>query len=517
MTTLRWMRPWPVLLAVLLVATLARWGLRSLDGLGLHYDEAQYYAWSLHPAWGYFSKPPLIAWAIAVSSATCGTSEFCVRLPAALALFGAALLVFATTRRLAGAQLALVAALLFALAPLVSFLALFMTTDSLLLLAWAAALYAFVRALEEERAVWWIATGIAAGCGLMAKYSMGIFALSAAGFLMAGERRAVLRRAGPWIGVAVATLLFAPNLVWNESHRFATFTHTATISELDHARLEPGRLIEFLAAQIAVFGPIAWVGFVLGARVAPMAGKPAPYGEPAARWSAAETRRLLLWFALPFLGVIAVQGLVARANANWAAPTYVAAAILAASWFAPRPRWLAAALALDVALAVLGLQYREIAASVGVTWRWRDPGAELVGWEPVGRQVARLLLSRSGRDASGDTGGEGAAPLRLLTDDRSLLSWLTYYARPLPADALIFNPLRRLENHFELLYDVGDAPAGPFLFVSQRDRGPELAALFDSAEPVGRIEGGGSRGPASRHVLYVYRLGRFHGYPPPRR
>jgi 4-amino-4-deoxy-L-arabinose transferase-like glycosyltransferase len=484
------------LVAVVAVATGAGWALRAHQGLGLHYDEAQYYAWSLHPAWGYFSKPPLIAWAIALTRATCGDSEFCIRLPAAVALVGATLLVFATALRIAAPRTALVAALLFALAPLVSFLSLFMTTDSLLLLAWAAALYGFVRAVEDGRRLrWWAAAGAAAGVGLLAKYTMGIFALSALGFLLSGRERPLLRSAGPWLGVAIAALLFAPNLAWNEAHRFATFTHTATISELDRAGLDVGSLAAFLGAQVGVFGPLAWVGLALAAR-------PGGAAWTCGRWSPEAARRLLLWFALPFLAVIAAQALAARANANWAAPTYVAASMLAAAWLAARPRWLAAALALNVALAAIGLQYREVANALGIGLRWRDAAAELVGWEPVGAQVAQLLRAAA---------GEGA-PERLLTDDRSLLSWLAYYARPLPSDPLIYNPLRHVENHFDLLYDVATAPAGPFLFVSARDRGPELAARFDGATALGRIEGGGERGPASRHVLYAYRLGRFEGY-----
>ena len=39
--------------------------------------------WSLEPAFGYYSKPPLIAWMISASTAVCGQSEFCIRLPRA--------------------------------------------------------------------------------------------------------------------------------------------------------------------------------------------------------------------------------------------------------------------------------------------------------------------------------------------------------------------------------------------------------------------------------------------------
>jgi hypothetical protein len=37
-------------------------------GLDLSFDEAQYWTWSLSPAWGYYSKPPFLSWLIKRSS-----------------------------------------------------------------------------------------------------------------------------------------------------------------------------------------------------------------------------------------------------------------------------------------------------------------------------------------------------------------------------------------------------------------------------------------------------------------
>src|SRR5712691_4999231 len=51
---------------------------------GLYPDEAQYWFWSRHLALGYYSKPPLVAWAIALTTGLFGDSEFAVRLSAPL-------------------------------------------------------------------------------------------------------------------------------------------------------------------------------------------------------------------------------------------------------------------------------------------------------------------------------------------------------------------------------------------------------------------------------------------------
>src|SRR5688500_8714899 len=42
-------------------------------------DEAQYWTWSRELAFGYFSKPPMIAWLIRATSALCGDGEACIR------------------------------------------------------------------------------------------------------------------------------------------------------------------------------------------------------------------------------------------------------------------------------------------------------------------------------------------------------------------------------------------------------------------------------------------------------
>ena len=50
--------------------------------LDLVHDEAYYWDWSRQLDYGYFSKPPMIAWLIGLSTSLGGASTFVVRLPA---------------------------------------------------------------------------------------------------------------------------------------------------------------------------------------------------------------------------------------------------------------------------------------------------------------------------------------------------------------------------------------------------------------------------------------------------
>jgi hypothetical protein len=87
----------------------------------LFYDESQYWVWSHELASGYFSKPPLLAWIIAVSHHVCGDSKACVRAPMPILYFGTSLIVYAIARELYDVRVAFFAALSVELATGVAF------------------------------------------------------------------------------------------------------------------------------------------------------------------------------------------------------------------------------------------------------------------------------------------------------------------------------------------------------------------------------------------------------------
>ena len=74
--------------AAMLAGVLAITGLRllwlALQPADLYPDEAQYWIWSQQLAFGYYSKPPLVAWLIRLTTGLFGDSEFAIRLSAPL-------------------------------------------------------------------------------------------------------------------------------------------------------------------------------------------------------------------------------------------------------------------------------------------------------------------------------------------------------------------------------------------------------------------------------------------------
>src|SRR6266568_5721919 len=87
-------------LAAVATITAARLIWLAVQSAGLYPDEAQYWFWAQHPAFGYYSKPPLVAWLIALTTAAFGDSEFAIRLAAPLLHAATAGIVYAIASRL---------------------------------------------------------------------------------------------------------------------------------------------------------------------------------------------------------------------------------------------------------------------------------------------------------------------------------------------------------------------------------------------------------------------------------
>ena len=132
-----------VLFAVLSGLAFFRVTALAFNGTDLFTDEAQYWAWSREPAFGYYSKPPLIAWIIAATTPVCGDSEFCVRLPSVFIHLATSLVVYVIGLRLFSERVGFWSAVTFATLPGISVSSGIISTDVPLLFAWAVALLAF--------------------------------------------------------------------------------------------------------------------------------------------------------------------------------------------------------------------------------------------------------------------------------------------------------------------------------------------------------------------------------------
>ncbi len=460
----------------------------ALSPYGLDGDEAQYWTWAQTLDFGYYSKPPMVAWIIAATTGVCGDSVFCIRIAAPFLHFATGLLVFLIAERLYGARVGLWSALAYSLMPAVSLYGIAITTDTPLLLFWALALYAFLRAIDEDRWRWWLLLGIAGGLGLLSKYSMAFFAVSALLYLLLSPRhRHHLARGRIYTAGLLALLIYLPNLLWNARHGFVSYRHTHHISHLDRAIWHLQGLGEFISAQFLVFGPLPFA--LLLYLIARRRG-----------WWTDSRQQVLMCFAVPWLLVVLIIALMSRAHANWAMPIYVAAAVWITAWLlgSGRPGWLRLSLALQLLLAIVAYHYDAIAPRLGVELtRTTDPYQRYRGWEQAGRQVATVL--------------QRYPEIGVLTDQRMTTALLLYYARP--AELVKWNANGRIDDHYELTTSLQHRQGDHFLLVTRRppERVRTIVESFDNALLVDRI-----RVPVHRDAMLtldVYLLSSFRGYP----
>ena len=118
--------------------------LMVMSPLNLHGDEAQYWAWAQELDWGYFTKPPMIAWVIAATTALFGDAEWAVRLSSPILHSLTAYIIFRTARFSFDAQTGFWAAFIYLLMPAVWLSSGIVSTDVPLLLCWVIALNAWL-------------------------------------------------------------------------------------------------------------------------------------------------------------------------------------------------------------------------------------------------------------------------------------------------------------------------------------------------------------------------------------
>lgn len=444
------------LLAILGVVLAIRLAGLALSNAELYFDEAQYWVWSREPAFGYYTKPPLIAWLVAAGTSICGDQPFCVRYPAPIIHFATSLLVHAVALRLFDRRIAFWSAIIYGIMPGVSVSATLMSTDVPLLFFWTLGLLAIVRHVERPSLSDGLLLGFAVGLGLNAKYAMIYLPLC---FVLYGvadrQARRALQHPGTLAGLALAAALIAPNILWNAEHAFATFAHTrdnaAGVSRFPNFL----GVLEFVGTQAAILGPVVFAAYGLA-----LAARADGVDERA--------RRLLIYHSLPVFVLITLQAFVARANGNWAATAFPAAAILGtAAMFALDWR---RGIRATIDIGVVVLAGAAFAGALVGTLTWGPLGSELGkmrGWGDLATKVRRVA-----EEQDIDT---------LVFTRRGLTASMIYELRDSGLTVKAWRPdPDHPRDHFELTRPWMATDPGPVLLVEIGDEPPPDEVLLRS-------------------------------------
>ncbi len=455
----------------------------------LTFDEAYYWMWSKHLAFGYYDHPPMVALVIRLGTMIAGDTEFGVRvasillgLPMSYAIYRSAAILFGGMRVAATATILLNVTLMAAVGTLI------VTPDAPLLVASSFVLLFCAKVLETGRGAWWLAVGLAVGAAMLSKYTALFFGPAILIWLASVPR---MRRwfVSPWpyLGGLVALAVFAPVILWNRDHQWVSF-----IKQIGRARIEdfrPTFIAELIPTQIAFATPLV---FILGAM--------GLYALMTRKAGAAPARALINSMLWTIVAYFIWHSLHARVEANWFAPVYPAFAI-------------AAALAAN--LTIWGTRERRV---VDFCLRWAAPAGILM-FVALVVQANTGVLSGYRRDATVRSVGVGWRELGqeieaervrvgatcVLAPDYGTTAWLAFY---LPPGTCVTQQSQRI-RWVNMPEPDADMLKGPLLYVDEARPGgipPNLKGAFARIERIAELPR--RRGPL---VIETYALELIDG------
>ena len=391
----------------------------------LTFDEAYYWMWSKHLAFGYYDHPPGVAVLIRLGTMIASDTELGVRLvsillalPMSFALYRTAAILFGGQRVAATATILLNVTLMAAVGTLI------VTPDSPLLVASSFVLFFLAKVLETGRGAWWLAVGAAVGVALLSKYTALLFGPAILIWLVGVPRlRRWLISPWPYLGGIVALAIFSPVILWNADHDWVSF-----IKQIGRSRIgefKPAFIGELIPTQIVFATPLVFVLGVMGL-----------YALLRRDGGAVAARTLInatFWtIALYFMW----HSLHARVEANWFAPIYPAFAIAAAvaahltQWEGRAQRVVDFCLRWASPVGIVMFALLIVQANTGVLSGFRRDATVRsvgVGWPELAAQIEAVRI-RTGATC-------------VLAPDYGTTSWLAFY---LPKGTCVVQPTQRI-------------------------------------------------------------------------
>jgi dolichyl-phosphate-mannose-protein mannosyltransferase len=441
----------------------------------LTFDEAYYWMWSKHLAFGYYDHPPAVAVVIRLGTMIAGDTELGVRLvsillalPMSWAVYRAATILFGGQRVAATATILLNVTLMAAVGTLI------VTPDAPLLVASSFVLFFLAKVLETGRGAWWLAGGAAVGAALLSKYTALFFGPAILIWLVSIPK---LRRwlISPWLylGGLVALAIFSPVIVWNADHHWVSF-----IKQIGRARIEdfrPAFIGELIPTQIAFATPLVWI---LGAM-----GLYALLRRDAGALAARVLINATFWTIVAYF---IWHSLHARVEANWFAPVYPAFAIAAAvaanltRWDVRQQRVVDFCLRWASPVGILMFALLIVQANTGALTGYRRDATVRsvgVGWRELADEIEAVRV-RVGATC-------------VLAPDYGTTGWLAFY---LPKDSCVVQPTQRI-RWVNMPEPDPASLAGKLLYVDEARPGgrPYLKEMFARVEQVAELKR--KRGP----------------------
>ncbi len=307
----------PVVFITLVIITLIRIYTLFVSPIELSVDEAQYWHWSQNLDFGYFTKPPFIAWIIALSTNIFGDEEWAVRLFSPIIHFLISIILWTTTQFAFGLKAGRIAALLWIFTPAASLGSFIISTDTPLLLFWSLSLLFIFKIFKDNSYISASFAGTSLGLAFLSKYAALYFFLLLTLWWVTYDKGKVLTLKKLLVVLILSIFVAAPNLYWNYSNDFVTASHTISNANLSEIIISYTNVIDFLSSQLFVFGPIIFLLYLFIIFDS---------------FFRDQNLSLLGMLSLPIITLIMVQSFLKISNPNWAVTAYISATLMISAY-----------------------------------------------------------------------------------------------------------------------------------------------------------------------------------------
>jgi len=435
-------------------------------------DEAHYWEFSRTLDWSYYSKPPLVAWLIALSTSVFGDTVLGVRFFAVLGMAVISVLSYLIVRDWRGEKAGWFAFILLLVTPEFAAGGLMMTPDIPCLTFWAASLYMLTlikwEAPDTERhgrMMRFILLGIFIGLAGLAKYTAALFfPLLALYLVIDRERTKWLMKREIYIAGVVALLMTTPVLYWNAINEFIGLKHV--LGQAGGASdTNPLKTIEnFLGGQLGVVGPIIFL-MLLWVWVKPY-------------FKQHKTGMILWAFSAPLFFAFLVKAFDAKVQPNWPVLAIFGGLLLLAGWVSEQRKRTRILFTVGLVLSAMITVVAHdtfILRKMGVEFPIkRDPLKPVYGWKIIGH-AASAVRER----ITGDT--------VVLTSRYQTASEMAFYMKGQP-EVLYVNPGYRRQNQYDYWSWPKDLDKKVFIYI--RENGeiePQIINAFASCMPMEKV------------------------------
>ncbi len=301
-----------ILLNVLLIKAFVIFLVILYGGIGLSPDEAQYWTWSQALDFGYYSKPPGIAWGIYSGTTIFHNTELGIRFfPLVIGFLLPVATYFLADVAGLKKSTAFWCAVMLALSPIGIASSFFATTDGSMVLFWILATLIMVRGLKNNESPDFVLLGVIIAFGALFKWPIYLFWLFPL-FLRRFWKPSLL------LGILISLLGLLPSLIWNSRHEFSTFKHVfSTVKGEPSSEIAKGNFFDFLGAQAGLMSPILFILFIISIVYFIKNWK-----------KISEPLKFCFISSVPLLSAFLLAAIFKKMQGNWAVFTYPTAFVI---------------------------------------------------------------------------------------------------------------------------------------------------------------------------------------------